>query len=114
MNRKIATAFVLAAAAVAGNAFADDITLAPEFVPQATRAQVQADLAQYKQAGVNYWSTQYNPLKTFKSTTTREQVTAEYLASRNEVAALTAEDSGSFYLAQGAVRGRTATNLAAK
>lgn len=114
MNRKIATALVLAAAAVAGNAFADDITIAPDFVPQATRAQVQAELAQYKQAGVNPWSTSYNPLKTFKSSTTREQVTAEYLASRDEVAALTSEDSGSFYLAQGAVRAHATTNLAAK
>ena len=114
MNRKIATALVLAAATVAGSAFADDITIAPAFVPQATRAQVQAELAQYKQAGVNPWSTSYNPLKTFKSSTTREQVTAEYLASRDEVAALTSEDSGSFYLAQGAARGHATTHLAAK
>jgi hypothetical protein len=45
----------------------------------------------------------YQPLNYFHSATTRDAVTADYLASRNEVRALTGEDSGSAYLAQ--VRG---------
>jgi hypothetical protein len=107
MNRKIATALVVAAAAVAGNAFADDITVeTTPFTSTASRAQVQAELQAYKQAGVNPWATSYNPLRSFKSGKTRAEVTAEYLNSRDEVAALTAEDSGSAYLTQLAA-GRT-------
>jgi hypothetical protein len=101
MNRKLASAFVIAAAAVAGNAFADDITLdTTPFTASKSRVEVQAELAQYKAAGVNPWSTQYNPLKQFKSAKSREQVVAEYVAARDEVAALNGEDSGSGYLAQ--------------
>jgi hypothetical protein len=73
-----------------------------------SRAQVQAELVQYKQAGVNPWSTQYNPLKTFRSEKTRAQVEAEFLADRQAVQALTSEDSGSAYLA--AHRGTTAAD----
>ena len=62
--------------------------------------EVQAELAAYKQAGVNPWSTQYNPLRSFRSATTREAVTAEYIASRDVVRELNGEDSGSTYLAQ--------------
>lgn len=113
MNRKLATALVAAAAALAGNAFADDITIdTTPFVSQKSRADVQAELVQYKQAGVNPWSNRYDPLKTFKSTLSREQVTAEYLADRAEVAALTGEDSGSAYLAHAGKRGAASTNLA--
>jgi hypothetical protein len=101
MNRNIASALVIVAAADAGNAFADDITVdTTPFNSTKSRAQVQAELAQYKTAGVNPWSTQYNPLKQFKSALTREQVVAQYIADRDEVAALNSEDSGSAYLAQ--------------
>ena len=104
MNRKSASAFVIAAAAVAGNALADDITIDPTpFVGSKSRVEVQAELAQYKAAGVNPWSTQYNPLKQFRSAKTREQVVAEYVGARDEVAALNGEDSGSAYLAQAPV-----------
>jgi peptidase E len=107
MNRKIASTLVIAAAALAGNAFADDITVdTTPFAGTKSRVEVQAELAQYKAAGVNPWSTQYNPLKQFKSAKTREAVVAEYIAARDEVAALNSEDSGSAYLAQG--QGRTA------
>jgi len=112
MNRNIASALVIAAAAVAGNAFADDITIAPAFVPSATRAQVQAELQQYKQAGVNPWSTSYNPLRGFQSGQTRAQVTADYLRARGEVAAFQGEDSGSFYLAQAHTPAERSTTLA--
>jgi hypothetical protein len=64
-----------------------------------TRAQVQADLATYQKSGVNPWSMSYNPLASFKSERTRAEVQAEYIDSRNAVAAMTGEDSGSAYLA---------------
>lgn len=101
MNRNFATAALVVAAAFAGQAFAETPTVDnTPFVSVKARADVQAELAAYKGAGVNPWSIQYNPLKSFKSTTTREQVVAAYLADRAEVAATTGEDSGSVYLAQ--------------
>jgi vacuolar-type H+-ATPase catalytic subunit A/Vma1 len=101
MNRNIASALVIAAAAVAGNAFADDITLDnTPFVGSKTRAEVQAELAQFKRAGTSPWSTQYNQLAKFQSTKSRAEVVAEFTAARDEVAALNSEDSGSAYLAQ--------------
>ena len=75
---------------------------------KASRTEVQAQLAGFKQAGVNPWSTSYNPLKGFQSTRTRAEATAEYVASRDAVAAMTREDSGSAYLA---ARPGTATNV---
>jgi hypothetical protein len=70
-----------------------------------SRADVQAELAQYQKAGVNPWSIRYNQLAAFHSTKTRDEVRAEYLAERNEVAAMNGEDSGSAYLAQAAAAG---------
>ena len=66
---------------------------------QASRAQVQAELQQYRAARVNPWSTSFNPLKGFQSQRSRAEVTAEYIRSRDSVNALTREDSGSAYLA---------------
>ena len=101
MNRKIALALV-ATLAVAGNAFADDITIDDNaFVPARSRAEVQAELAQFKQSGVNPWANTYNQLRGFQSTKTRAQVAGEYLAARDQVAALTGEDSGSATLSRG-------------
>jgi hypothetical protein len=73
-----------------------------------TRADVQAELAQYQKAGVNPWSIRYNQLTGFHSVKTRDEVRAEYLAERNEVAAMNGEDSGSAYLAQAAAAGTRA------
>lgn len=104
-SRKLATAFVLAATALAGNAFADDITVdTTPFVSSKSRAQVQAEITQFQRAGTSPWSIQYNPLRSFKSDTTRAEVTAQYVDSRDQVAALNSEDSGSAYLAQHRVR----------
>lgn len=103
MNAKIALSS-LVLAAFAGSALAETPTVVNEpFVSTKTVAQVQAELAAYRASGVNPWSTSYNPLRNFKSTASREAVVADYIASRNEVKALTGEDSGSAYLAQ--VRG---------
>jgi hypothetical protein len=99
------TSSILLAAALATAGFAaqadeaDGSQFALQFNGTRTRAEVQAELAQYKQAGVNPWSIQYNPLNSFRSAKTRAQVQAEYLADRDAVAAFTAEDSGSAYLA---------------
>ena len=100
ISRNIATALVLAATAFAGTAFADDITIDnTQFVSSKSRAEVQAELTQFKQAGTSPWSIQYNPLAKFKSETSRTQVTAAYVADRDLVAAFNGEDSGSRVLA---------------
>jgi hypothetical protein len=112
MNRNLATvltfvstgAAALALAAIAsGNAYADDITIDPTpFVSTRTRAEVQAELMGQGEAlrmASSEWSTQMNTATLPQSTVTRAQVKAEYIASRREVNALNAEDSGSSYLA---------------
>jgi hypothetical protein len=101
MNRKLALSAIVLAASFAGSAFAETPTVVTEqFVSTKTRVEVLADLAAYKQAGVNPWSFAYNPLRSFHSTTSRDAVVADFLASRTEVTAMNAEDSGSSYLAQ--------------
>lgn len=104
MNR--ISALIVAAAALAATAsYAGDITIdTTPFSASRSRAEVQAELAQFKAAGPNVWSTQYNQLAQFVPQRSRAAVRAEYLASRAQVAAFTAEDSGSAWLA----RGRTA------
>ena len=118
MNTKSLIAAALAFAAAGAFAQTPDLYGAEggaqdQFVPAKTRADVQAELAQYKREGVNPWSTQYNPLASFKSTASRADVTAAYIASRDEVAALNGEDSGAAYLAQ-ARTGHGTTNLPAR
>jgi Domain of unknown function (DUF4148) len=82
-------------------AFAESPTIATEpFVSTRSRTEVVAELTAYKKSGVNPWSASYNPLRQFRSTTTREAVAAAFLASRDEVKALNGEDSGSVYLAR--------------
>ena len=73
---------------------------------------MQTELAEYQKPGINPWSTSYNPLKYFRSTKTRPEVTAEYLASRDEVHALTGEDSGSAWLRAAAQPASAARSLA--
>ena len=51
-----------------------------------------------RRPALNPWSSSYNPLKSFRSAKTRAEVTAEYIASRDEVHAFTSEDSGSEWL----------------
>ncbi len=99
MNRKTLSAALILVAA-AGSAFADDITIeTTPFVGSRTRAEVQAELQQYQQQGVNPWAQGYNPLQSFHSGTTRAQVTAEFLADRDEVAAGNSEDGGASWRA---------------
>ncbi len=101
MTRNTSLIALALAAGFAGSAFAESPTVVNDnFSSSRTRAEVQAELAAYKKAGVNPWSTSYNPLRAFRSATSRDAVVADYIASRNEVRALTGEDSGSQYLAQ--------------
>ena len=105
MNRYLTASLLAIAAASVNVAFADDITMEPHpFASSLTRDAVQAELQQYKAARVNPWSTSYNPIARFHSTRTRAEVTADYLRSRDEVAALNGEDSGASWLAAQAHR----------
>jgi hypothetical protein len=113
MNSKTLLAVAAFAAIASSAARADDITIdTTPFHSTRTRAEVQAELFQYKKAGVNPWSISYNQLSQFKSAKTREQVQAEYRAEREAVAAMTAEDSGSAYLTQLAAARNVGTTLA--
>lgn len=100
MNRISSLTLTLVLVA-AGNAFADDITIDPNpFVSTASRAQVMEELRQFRQAGGSPWADDYNPLAHFRSGTTRAEVMAEFHHGREAAAALSAEDSGSSYLAR--------------
>jgi hypothetical protein len=105
MNRYLFASLLAIAAASANVAFADDITVDPHpFTSSLARSDVQAQLQQYKAAGVNPYASSYNQLTSFRGSRTRAEVTAEYLQSRAEVAALNGEDSGSSWLAAQARR----------
>jgi hypothetical protein len=78
--------------------------LPQNFQPALSRAQVRADFDAYRQAGVNPTSMRFNQLAGFQSTRSSADVRAEFLASRDQVAALNGEDSGSAYLTQLAAR----------
>jgi len=110
MNRNLASTLALATTAAAafalaalasGNAYADDITIDnTPFVSSRTRAEVQAEVMGQGEAlrlAHSDWATQSNQL--LHSDFTRAQAKAEYIASRREVNALNAEDSGSSYFA---------------
>jgi hypothetical protein len=96
MNRIIATALI---AFAASSTFAESpIGDASPFVSAVSRTQVQSEQAQYAASGVNHWAQNFDQLAGFRSVKTRAQVSAEYVQSRDETAALTAEDSGSAWL----------------
>lgn len=112
MNRNLASALsitttaaaVFAAAAIAaGNAYADDITIDnTPFVSTKTRAEVRAEVmgqSEFLRVASSEWSMQLSQETQPKSTYTREQAKADYIAARDEVKARTAEDSGSSYFA---------------
>ena len=112
MNRKLATTLTIASTAAAafafaaitsGNAYADDITIDPNpFVSTRTRAEVQAEVmgqAEALRMASSEWSMQLGAPVSPHSTLTRVQAKQEYIATRHEVNALNAEDSGSSYLA---------------
>jgi hypothetical protein len=104
MNRSSLVIAALSLSALSA-AYAETPDLSGQFAAstapaaQATRAQVQGQFADYRKTGVNPWSMSYNPLASFRSQKSREQVRNEFLSSRATVAAMTGEDSGSAYLA---------------
>jgi hypothetical protein len=111
MNRNIAAALI--ALAAASSALADDITIdTTPFVSTRSRAEVQAELQQYRQSDTDVWAQDYDQLAGFHSTQTRAQVTADFLQSREQAAALVAEDSGSAMLAAAQVRNASVRVLA--
>ena len=108
MNRNLASALGIVAAAAAAavamassKAFADDITIAnTPMVSKTSRAEVQADLLKNSRLAreqASEWSMQFNQGSQIKSSYTGAQAKADYAASRDEVRALNAEDSGSSY-----------------
>lgn len=103
-----AAAAALAAALVSTSAYGESPTIDnTPFVGSKTRAQVQAEL-KTPFIGGSPWASQYN-MFTRGSTLTTEQVRGEYKMSREEVSALTAEDSGSAFLARSLKGKATAT-----
>ena len=101
MIRKLSLALAVAACAFIGNAYADDISNDPfPFVSTRTRAEVKAELAEFRASGVNPWADDYDQLAQARSEKTRAEVTAEYMQERDRVAAFNGEDSGSVYLAR--------------
>jgi hypothetical protein len=106
----------LAAASV--GAFAQSRSQEGSYLPDQaqssfTTAQVRGEFDAYRKAGVNPVSMSFNQLAGFHSTKSAADVRAEYLASRDQVNALTGEDSGSAYLTQLAARHQdVGTNLA--
>jgi hypothetical protein len=111
MNRNLASALALAGTAAAAFAFgvlspvtasADEITIdTTPFVSTKTRAEVAAEVAGQGEAlrmASSEAAMQAAPLAA--SDYTAEQAKADYIAARDEVNALTREDSGSFYLTQ--------------
>ena len=112
MNRKLAStlsiastaAAIFAAAAMAsGSAYADDITIdTTPFVSTKTRAEVRAEVmgqAEQLRIASSEFGMHSQPAPTSASGYTRAQAKADYIAARNQVRALNAEDSGSSYLA---------------
>jgi hypothetical protein len=102
----------IAAVAFAGTSFAQTGVFGQEagtpdaFTSAKSREQVQAELVQYKKENpISVYSQRYNPLTTFKSTLSRDEVRAAYIADRDEVAARTSEDSGAAFYAHSAPRG---------
>lgn len=71
----------------------------PDIALTRTRAEVNAELKQFQQSGVNPWAEHYDQRAAFRPTKTRAQVRQEFLSAREQAKAMTGEDSGSAYLA---------------
>ncbi|NPC56323.1 DUF4148 domain-containing protein [Caenimonas soli] len=112
MNRHLASTLSVTTTAAAALAFvaiassrahADDITVDnTPFVSSKTRAEVQAEVmgpSRSPNIASLAWSSRMNHAPQTMSDFTRAQATAEYLAARDQVHALNAEDSGSSYFA---------------
>ena len=101
-------AALLAVAFMSGKAHAEGpIEVLPPFAGTLSSAQVRADLMQHRAQVSGYeseWERQRNSAVQAASSTTRAQVRADYIAARDEVHAMTSEDGGSSFLANGVRR----------
>ena len=90
------------AAFTSAGAFAQTLSQEGSFLPEPlvatkTRAQVQAELVDFKK-GANPWSNSYDQLKNARSERSRDEVRAEAVRAREQIKAFTGEDSGSAFL----------------
>lgn len=125
MNRHFASiltfattsAAVACVAAIAStSAYAETPTIDnTPFVSTRTRAEVKAELMgqrQFVTAAASEWTMQNNHVPQLSSGYTSQQAKAAYQAAREEVAAMTSEDSGSSYIARQASRADSGTIMA--
>jgi hypothetical protein len=103
MNRILVSTLVAISSIAGVNARAESPTPTPVFEATVDRAQVLAELESFRALPNNPWSPAHNPLRDFRSERTRAEVRAAFLGSREDVASMTGEDSGSHALAQGSV-----------
>ena len=120
LNSIAAIAIAIAATGSAGSAFADDITIDTQtFVSTRTRADVKAEMLQARADGsMATWVAEASsaPVTLAMSRqVTRQEVLADMRINREArlaSAAMTGEDSGSFYLSQVAQPGTSGNWLA--
>ena len=120
LNTIAAIAIAIAATGSAGSAFADDITIDTQtFVSTRTRADVKAEMLQARADGsMATWVAEASsaPVTLAMSRqVTRQEVLADMRINREArlaSAAMTGEDSGSFYLSQVAQPGASGNWLA--
>lgn len=125
MNRHVASAltFATAAAAVAcaaaiasSPAYAEGpIVQDSPFVSTRSRSEVKAELigqSELLRASASDWNLQHNQVPQLMSGYTSEEARARYKAAREEVSAMTSEDSGSTYLSRQRTPGNTGTMTA--
>ena len=120
LNTVAAIAIAIAATGSAGSAFADDITIDTQtFVSTRTRAEVKAKMLQARADGsMATWVAEAGsaPVTLAMSRqVTRQEVLADMRINREArlaSAAMTGEDSGSFYLSQIAQPGASGNWLA--
>jgi hypothetical protein len=97
-------AAVLAASLMSGNALAEGpIEVLPPFAGSLSRAEVQAQVVDDRGHVTSYaseWTQQQDRSLHRISGYTRQQARADFIAARDQVHAMTAEDSGSSYVAQ--------------
>jgi hypothetical protein len=101
-------AATLAASLISGAALAETPTIdTTPFVSMRSRAEVRAEVLHARgevSAAGTEWALQQNGSQPLMAGLSRSQVTAEYIATREQVRAMNAEDSGSSQLAQARAR----------
>ena len=120
LNSIAAIAIAIAATGSAGSAFADDITIDTQtFVSTRTRADVEAEMLRARADGsMASWVAEAGSAPVAMAATrqlTRQEVMADMRVNREArlaSAAMTGEDSGSFYLSQIAQPGAASSWLA--